>query len=100
MFNKQEKNSTGYVVDENFTQAILSSYSPETEYVPTDYRIFNHSYKAKFYKSLEERLTPIISKMDKHNSGKELRLSIPITSYVNLSNHHTKPLFDLLIVSY
>ena len=72
MFNKQKKNSTGYVVEENFTPAILSSYSPETEYVPTDYRILNHSYKAKFYKSLEERLTPIISKMDKHNSGKEL----------------------------
>ena len=29
-----------------------------------------------------------------------LRLSIPFSLYVNLSNHHTEPLFDLLIVSH
>lgn len=72
MFSKKEKNITGYVVEENFTPAKLSGYSPETEYIPTDYKILSRDYKAKFYKALEDKLNPVISKMDKHNSGKEL----------------------------
>lgn len=71
MFNKN-KNISGFVVQEEFVPQRLQGYSPETEYIPTDYKILSREYKAKFYSAMEDRLKSLTMKMDKHNSGNEL----------------------------